>query len=124
MHTDHYQALGVHPQASQADIRAAYLRLMRANHPDRRPGDPAAAEVARRVNAAWEVLGSSAARASYDRLRAAGRVPAVRALRAPVPARRAYSAERAHVRHAFQRASLRLGIAIFALGCLLLLAVR
>lgn len=34
---DHYQVLGVSPQADRDEIRAAYLQLMRAHHPDHRP---------------------------------------------------------------------------------------
>ncbi len=125
MHSDHYQALGVHPLASQAEIRAAYLRLMRSSHPDRRPGDHQAAEQARRANAAWEVLGDSARRASYDRLQAGARsrAPAVRdvTVRPPQPA--AYSAEGAQYRRAFHLACLRVALAVLAVGAVLLLAV-
>lgn len=124
MFRDHYQALGVHPQATAADVRAAYLRLMRANHPDRRPGDPVAADVARRANAAWEVLGDAALRASYDRLRAAGSRPQVRLVGDDRPAApRAYSPEGDRYRKAFHRACLRVGAAVFALGCVLLFLV-
>jgi curved DNA-binding protein CbpA len=124
MHSDHYQALGIHPQASHAEVRAAYLRLMRAHHPDRRPDDAAAADVARRANAAWEVLGDAARRASYDRLRAGGRLE-VRFMRvSPTAQARAYSPDRTHYRRAFHLACLRVAGAVFALGLLLLLAVR
>ena len=125
MHSDHYQALGVHPQASQAEIRAAYLRLMRAHHPDRRPGDPVAADRARRANLAWEVLGDAARRASYDRLTAPGQPPRVRLVRAAGdggPAQ-AYSPQRVDLRRAYHRASMRIGLAVFGLGSLLLLTV-
>jgi curved DNA-binding protein CbpA len=123
MTPDHYQALGVPPHASAEEIRAAYLRLMRASHPDRRPGDPAATERAQRANAAWEVLGHSARKASYDRLRAAGGRPRVRT---PAAGRQppAYSREGDQFRRAFHRAWLRLGAGVFAVGFLLLFLAR
>ncbi len=66
---DHYLALGIQPEASLAEVRAAYLRVMRESHPDVRPGDEQAALRAREANAAWEVLSDAARRGAYDRLR-------------------------------------------------------
>ena len=123
MRSDHYQALGVHPLASHAEVRAAYLRLMRAHHPDRRPGDARSAALARRANAAWEVLGDAARRASYDRLRSAGHRPEVRVLRDRAQTR-AYSPDHVDFRRAFHYASLRVALVVFALGCVLLFAAR
>lgn len=126
---DHYQALGVHPQASRAEIRAAYLRVMRADHPDRRPGDAAARERALRANAAWEILGDSARRASYDRLvdgGSGGVRPGVRRVTEPPVPRRdppAYSAEGSRYRRAFHIACVKGGAAVFAVGLVLLLAL-
>ncbi|MFN9916067.1 MAG: J domain-containing protein, partial [Pirellulaceae bacterium] len=51
--TDPYQVLGVNPQASHGEIKAAYRALVKRHHPDA-GGDPAAMLA---VNAAWEVLG-------------------------------------------------------------------
>lgn len=51
--------LGVGPQADLDEIRAAWLRLVQAWHPDRAQGEAAVAEATRRVaeiNAAWRVL--------------------------------------------------------------------
>jgi curved DNA-binding protein CbpA len=126
---DHYQALGVHPTADHATVRAAYRRLMRDVHPDVKPGDAAAGEAARRANAAWAVLSDSARRASYDRLRAPGRDNVITP-HPPQPrpgqtlARRAYSPEGAEFRAAFHRACLRLGATVVALGTILLFALR
>ncbi len=74
----HYEVLGVAPDVSEDELRRAYLRLARRYHPDRHvDADPAAAADAdarmRRINEAWEVLGSPSTRAGYDRsLRAPG----------------------------------------------------
>ena len=124
MISDHYQALGVQPHASAAEVRAAYLRLMRASHPDLRPGDAAAAEQARRANAAWEVLGDSARRASYDRLHIPAGGAAIRDVTPTRPGGPpAYSPDGLHYRQAFHRACLRVGGTVFAIGCILLLSL-
>jgi molecular chaperone DnaJ len=63
--TDPYQVLGVNPQASHGEIKAAYRALVKRHHPD--AGGDAAAMLA--VNAAWEVLGDRQQRHRLDRLR-------------------------------------------------------
>ncbi len=72
---DHYEVLGVSPQASAADIRAAYLRLARERHPDRFP-DPAekarAGEFFKRLSEAFNTLGNERSRREYDAERARG----------------------------------------------------
>jgi len=75
---DHYETLGVEPEADVDSIRDAYRALMRVHHPDLGPQDPASTEMALRLNAAWAVLRSPESRAAYDRLRAprASAVPA------------------------------------------------
>jgi curved DNA-binding protein CbpA len=110
-HSDHYLALGVPPDADPVTIRAAYLRVMREHHPDHRPGDAAALERARAANAAWEVLGHSARRASYDRLRA----PTGGAARSAV-AHVAYSPERRRYRTALTAAMIRIAAGVVAAG--------
>ena len=59
---DEMRALGeleLDSDASFDDVRAAWRRLAKANHPDVKPGDPAAAERFRRAQAAWDVLRSA-----------------------------------------------------------------
>ena len=68
----HYQRLGVHPRASAATIREAYLRLARLLHPDQAAAaTPAEARLAERrmreVNEAWAVLKDPSRRTDYDR---------------------------------------------------------
>lgn len=74
---DPYRVLGVEPDATPAEVRAAYLARARAAHPDRHAGDPdaqrAAEERMRSVNAAWSVLGDPERRAAHDRR--AGHLP-------------------------------------------------
>ncbi|WP_420137046.1 J domain-containing protein, partial [Sphingomonas sp.] len=56
---DEMRALSVLELDSDADfdeVKAAWRRLAKANHPDTRPGDTEAAERFRAVQAAWDVL--------------------------------------------------------------------
>jgi curved DNA-binding protein CbpA len=60
-----YAVLGVPPTADASQVREAYRRLAKQFHPDRHP-DASATERMQRINQAWEVLSSPAARARYD----------------------------------------------------------
>lgn len=64
---DLYQVLGVPRNAGQADVERAYLRLARRYHPGINPGDGVAAELYRRVQDAYAVLGDPERRRDYDR---------------------------------------------------------
>ena len=82
---DLYQLLGVPREASRDDIAQAWRRRARAEHPDSRPGDAAAAGRFRALAKAWHVLGDPARRAAYDQ--ALGREhPPPPAFRPPQPA--------------------------------------
>lgn len=59
----HYRTLGVPPDASTAEIRAAYRALARRHHPDRSPADAGAMAT---INEAYRVLSEPARRAVYD----------------------------------------------------------
>jgi len=63
---DLYQLLGVPREASRDDIAQAWRRRARAEHPDSRPGDAAAADRFRALAGAWHVLGDPGRRAAYD----------------------------------------------------------
>jgi curved DNA-binding protein CbpA len=54
---DHYEVLGVHPDAPDEVVRAAYRALVAKYHPDRNPGDRDAELKLKRLNAAFHVLG-------------------------------------------------------------------
>jgi molecular chaperone DnaJ len=66
---DLYEILGVTRDASDEDLKKAYRRLVRLYHPDRNPGNQAAEERIREINAAYAVLGDPEKRQAYDRLR-------------------------------------------------------
>lgn len=69
--TDYYEVLGVKPDASAADIKAAYRKLARKYHPDVSK-EPDAETRFKAVNEANEVLGDAKKRAQFDQLRAGG----------------------------------------------------
>jgi hypothetical protein len=62
----HYDTLEVSRAASPEVIRAAYRSLMQRFHPDRNPGDAAAAARASAIARAYDVLSDAAQRAAYD----------------------------------------------------------
>ncbi len=63
---DYYQILGVNRNASEKEIKQAYRRLARKHHPDLNPGDKAAEEKFKEINAAYEVLSNPEKRKKYD----------------------------------------------------------
>lgn len=64
---DPYAVLGVDRGASQDEIKRAFRRLARENHPDVRKDDPHAGERFKEINEAYQVLGDPERRAQYDR---------------------------------------------------------
>ena len=66
---DFYKTLGVSKDASQADIKKAYRKLARDNHPDSNPGNKAAEDRFKEVSEAYAVLSSADKRKEYDEQR-------------------------------------------------------
>jgi DnaJ-class molecular chaperone len=64
---DPYRVLGVARGASAADIKKAYRRLAKENHPDRNADNPAKLERFKEANAAYELLSDTEKRGSFDR---------------------------------------------------------
>ena len=62
MKQDYYADLGISKNASEAEIKAAYRKLVREHHPDRQ-GD---ALKFRAVAEAYEVLGDPVKRQAYE----------------------------------------------------------
>ena len=67
MNKNPYEVLGVARDASDADIKKAYHKLVMKYHPDRNPGDKAAEEKFKEVNNAFDILKDPQKRAAYDR---------------------------------------------------------
>lgn len=69
MAEDPYRVLGIAKDASDAEIKRAYRKLARQYHPDRNPGDAAAEERFKAIQAAYESIGTADARSEYDQRR-------------------------------------------------------
>ena len=53
---DYYEVLGVAKDASPEEIKKAYRKITKENHPDLHPGDKACEERFMEANEAYEVL--------------------------------------------------------------------
>ena len=62
----YYEVLGLQKGASAEEIKKAYRRLAKENHPDLHPGDKACEERFKEINEAYEILSDDDKRAKYD----------------------------------------------------------
>lgn len=69
MSEDPYRVLDVDKDSTDAEIKRSYRKLARQHHPDRNPGDAAAEERFKAIQAAYDTIGTAAARKEYDQQR-------------------------------------------------------
>jgi molecular chaperone DnaJ len=63
---DPYSVLGVDKKATQEDIKKAYRKLARENHPDRNPDDKNAEERFKEIQQAYSMVGDPEKRKQFD----------------------------------------------------------
>jgi len=66
MPRDYYEVLGVPRNATEDEIKKAYRKLARENHPDRNPGDKAAEQRFKEIQDAYDILSDKQKRAQFD----------------------------------------------------------
>lgn len=69
---DFYKILGVSKDVSEADLKKAYRKLARENHPDANPGDAKAEARFKDISEAYSVLSDAEQRKEYDAVKAMG----------------------------------------------------
>jgi DnaJ-class molecular chaperone len=69
---DYYKALGVSKEATTDEIKKAYRKLAKANHPDSTGGDKAKESRFKDISNAYDVLGDAKKKQLYDQIRAGG----------------------------------------------------
>ncbi|MEO8759205.1 MAG: DnaJ C-terminal domain-containing protein [Devosia sp.] len=64
---DPYSVLGVSRSVSEKDLKSAYRKLAKANHPDQNQSDPAAQQKFAEISAAYDFLTDSEKKGAFDR---------------------------------------------------------
>ena len=63
----YYEELGVHPQASSKEIKAAFYKLSKEFHPDRNVDNPEALRKFQNISEAYDTLSNPGTRTKYDK---------------------------------------------------------
>ncbi|MCL2828920.1 MAG: molecular chaperone DnaJ [Oscillospiraceae bacterium] len=69
---DYYEVLGLKKGAEDAEIKKAFRKLAKENHPDLNPDDKAAETRFKEINEAYEILSDADKKAKYDQFGHAG----------------------------------------------------
>jgi DnaJ-class molecular chaperone len=69
---DYYKILGVPDKSSADEIKKAYRKLAKANHPDSTGGDKVKEKRFKEISNAYDVLGDDKKKKQYDAIRAGG----------------------------------------------------
>ncbi len=69
---DFYRTLGVDAKSTPDDVKKAYRKLAKANHPDSTGGDKSKESRFKEIQNAYDVLGDPKKRQLYDQIRAGG----------------------------------------------------
>ena len=64
---DPYSVLGVSRSVSEKDLKSAYRKLAKANHPDQNQTDPKAQQKFAEISAAYDFLTDKDKKAAFDR---------------------------------------------------------
>ena len=105
---DYYEVLGVEKNATDEEIKKAYRKQAKANHPDLHPNDKECEARFKEINEAYEVLSDEQKRKMYDQYGHAAFDPVRRYLRGHLRRRlRRYLRRRSARRPAARRESAR-----------------
>lgn len=69
---DYYEVLGLGKTAAEDEVKKAFRKLAKENHPDLHPGDTAAETRFKEINEAYEVLSDPEKKSKYDQFGHAG----------------------------------------------------